>query len=45
MEILVGLVVLIGFMWLMGSAFQTDLKDMKKTHPKFRKHLKDRYDL
>ena len=45
MEILIILGVLIVFISLMGGAFQTDLKDMEKTHPKFRKHLKDRYDL
>ena len=45
MEILIGICVLIGFMYVMGYAFQKDLKDMEKTHPKFRKHLKDRYDL
>ena len=43
--ILIGIIVLFGFMYAMGLAFQTDLKDMEKTHPKFRKHLKNKYDL
>jgi hypothetical protein len=43
-EILIGICVLFGFMYVMGYAFQKDLKDMQKTHPKFRKHLKDKYD-
>ncbi len=45
MEILIVICVLFGFMYVMGCAFQNDLKDMEKTHPKFRKHLKDKYDL
>ena len=45
MEILIGISVLFGFIYVMGYAFKKDLKDMEKTHPKFRKHLKDRYDL
>lgn len=45
MEILIGIIVLFGFMYVMGWAFQKDLKDMEKTHPKFRKHLSDKYDL
>ena len=45
MEVLIGVSVLIVFMYVMGWAFQKDLKDMNKTHPKFRKHLKDKHDL
>jgi len=30
-------------MYVMGYAFQKDLKDMEKTHPKFRKYLIDNY--
>lgn len=43
MELLIGLVILFGFMYVMGWAFQYDLKEMEKTHPKYRKHLKDKY--
>ena len=43
MGILIGIVLLFGFMYIMGWAFQYDLKEMKKTHPKYRKYLKDRY--
>ena len=32
-------------MYVMGLAFQNDLKEMEKTHPKYRKYLKDRYDV
>ncbi len=45
MEILIGICVLFGLMYVMGCAFQKDLKDMEKTHYKFRKYLKDNYDL
>jgi predicted small metal-binding protein len=45
MEILIGIGILFGLMYVMGCAFQKDLKDMEKTHPKFRKHLKDNHDL
>ena len=43
MEIIIGVVLLIGFMYVMGWAFQNDLEEMKKTHPAYRKHLKDKY--
>jgi len=43
MEILILICVLFGFMYVMGYAFQKDLKDMEKTHPKFRKYLIDNY--
>ena len=43
MELLIGLIILISFMAVMGWAFQHDLKEMEKTHPKYRKHLKDKY--
>jgi hypothetical protein len=45
MEILIVICVFFGFMCVMGYAFQKDLKEMEKTHPEFRKHLKDKYDL
>jgi len=43
MEILIGICVLIGLMYVMGYALQKDLKEMEKTHPKLRKHLEDKY--
>lgn len=43
MKILILIGLLIGFMYLMGWALQYDLKEMEKTHPKYRKYLKDRY--
>ena len=45
MRILIGICALIGLMYAMCYAFQKDLNDMEETHPKFRKHLKDKYDL
>jgi hypothetical protein len=44
-EIIIGILLLIGFMYAMGWAFQYDLKEMEKTHPKYRKYLKDRYGI
>lgn len=44
-EILIGLGILFGFMYVMGWAFQYDLKEMERTHPKYRKHLKDKHKL
>jgi Na+-transporting methylmalonyl-CoA/oxaloacetate decarboxylase gamma subunit len=38
------LIVLI-FMWIMGKAFESDLRDLEKTNPKYRKFLKDKYDI
>ena len=49
MENLIGLSVLIivifGFMWVMGKCFESDLKDLEKTNPKYRKYLKDKFDI
>jgi hypothetical protein len=45
MGILIGIIILFWVMYVMGCVFQKDLKDMEKTHPKFRKHLKDKYEL
>jgi hypothetical protein len=49
MEDLIGLVVyivfLFGFMWIMGKCFESDLKDLEKTNPKYRKFLKDKYNI
>ena len=38
-------VVILGFMYLMGRLFESDLKDMEKTHPHYRKYLRDKYDI
>ena len=49
MENLIGisvtLFVTLGFMWVMGKCFESDLKDLEKTNPKYRKWLKDNYDI
>lgn len=49
MENLIGILVLLfivfGFMWIMGKAFESDLKDLEKTNPKYRQFLKDKYNL
>ena len=45
MELLIGLLILFGIMYIMGYAFNKDLNDLKKTHPKYRKHLRDKYKL
>ena len=39
------LVVVLGFMWVMGKCFESDLEDLKKSNPKYRKWLKDKYDI
>jgi|LauGreDrversion4_2_1035121.scaffolds.fasta_scaffold863631_1 hypothetical protein len=49
MENLIGisvtLLVILGFMWLMGKCFESDLKELEKTNPKYRKFLKDKYNI
>jgi uncharacterized protein YneF (UPF0154 family) len=49
MENLIGisvtLFVILGFMWVMGKCFESDLKDLEKTNQKYRKFLKDKYDI
>lgn len=49
MEDLIGISVLIivvfGFMYVMGKCFESDLKDLEKTNPKYRKYLKDKFDI
>lgn len=49
MEIIkaIGILASIIFTFLLigGLCFQEDLKEMEKTDPKFRKHLKDKYDI
>jgi hypothetical protein len=49
MEDLIGVSVLIivvfGFMYVMGKCFESDLKDLEKTNPKYRKYLKDKFDI
>lgn len=49
MEDLIGLSVLVivifGFMYLSGKCFEADLKDLEKSNPKYRKHLKDNYNI
>jgi|688.fasta_scaffold903500_1 hypothetical protein len=49
MENLIGisviLLVTLGFMWLMGKYLESDLKDLEKTNPKYRKRFKDDYDI
>ena len=39
------LVVVGGFMWIMGKCFESDLEDLEKTNPRYRKFLKDKYDI
>ena len=43
--ILVTLFVILGFMWVIGKCFESELKDLEITNPKYRKWLKDRYDI
>lgn len=49
MENLIGFLIIIAvlfiFMCIMGLCFESDLKDLEKTNPKYRKHLKDKYDI
>ena len=33
------------FLLIGGLCFQADLKDIEKTDPQFRKHLKDKYNI
>lgn len=42
---LVLIIVIFGFMYIMGRCFESDLKDLEKTNPKYRKYLKDKYDI
>ena len=32
-------------MYILGLAFQSDLKDLEKTNPKYRKYLKEKFDI
>lgn len=41
----VTLFVIFGLIWIMGKYFESDLKDLGKTNPKYRKWLKDKYDI
>jgi hypothetical protein len=49
MENLIGISVLLfiilGYMWVMGKCFESDLKELEKTNPKYRKFLKDKYNI
>lgn len=49
MENIIGLLILFlfifGLMWVLGKVFQSDLKELEKTNPKYRKWLKDKYDI
>lgn len=45
LELLIGLGIIITIMWIFGKAFESDLKDLEKTNPKYRKFLKDKYDI
>jgi len=38
-------IVILGFMYLMGRFFESDLKDLEKHNPQYRKYLKDKYDI
>lgn len=33
--------IMLGFMWMAGKCYETDLKDLKKTDPEFYKWLKN----
>lgn len=43
--ILVTFFAIVGFMWVMGKCFQSDLKDLRKSNPSYRKWLKDKYNI
>lgn len=49
LENLIGLsilaTVLFVFMWALGKAWESDLEDLEKSNPKFRKFLKDKYKI
>ena len=49
MSDIIGLAILIvsvfGFMYIMGRCFESDLKDIEKDNPKYRKFLKDKYGI
>lgn len=45
MELLIGFLVLFLIMFVLGKAFQSDLNDLQKTNPKYRKHLKYKFDI
>lgn len=41
--VLVGLWILFEIIYAIGWAFRSDLDEMEKTNPKYRKYLKDKY--
>lgn len=44
-SLLIGIFVIFAIMWILGKAFEADLKDLEKTNPKYRKFLKDKYGM
>ncbi len=44
-KLIVILLLMIFIMWVLGKAFESDLKDLEKTNPKYRQKLKDDYGI
>lgn len=44
-ELLVIILIIFGLMYMFGRAFQSDLDDLERKNPKYRKWLKDKYDI
>lgn len=47
-DIITAIIVILGFFvffYIMGKAFESDLKDLEKTNPRLRKYLKDKYNM
>lgn len=42
-KLLIGLGIVLLLMYCFGLAFRHDLDEMEKTHPRYRKHLKNKY--
>ena len=44
-NLLIMVFIILGIMSIFGIAFQYDLKELEKTNPKYRKWLKDKYNI
>jgi hypothetical protein len=45
MWVIIAICIILGIMFIFGLAFESDLKDLEKSNPNYRKFLKDKYDI
>lgn len=45
MEIIIGISLLTGLMYIIGWALKHDLKEIEKNEPRYRKHLKHKFKI